>query len=94
MVTEEKSRIYTKNQRESVKSKKRSRIWDFHEELVFRKKNSRCQETCKRSTGWMRAICIFDYPCHSLPREYGGRQQKKLLQWEWKFPSHTKFIYF
>ena len=38
MVTEEKSRIYTKNQRESVKSKKRSRIWDFHEELVFRKK--------------------------------------------------------
>jgi hypothetical protein len=38
MVTEEKCRIYTKNQRESGKSKKRSRIRDFHEELVFRKK--------------------------------------------------------
>jgi phosphoenolpyruvate synthase/pyruvate phosphate dikinase len=37
MVTEEKSRIYMKNQRKSVKSKK-SRIRDFHEEPVFRKK--------------------------------------------------------
>jgi hypothetical protein len=53
MVTEEKSRIYTKNQRESGKSEKGAGSGISMKNLYSEKKNSPCEESCKRSTGWM-----------------------------------------